>query len=231
MQHLRTLILLAGICASTMAGFALSAGAGAMAVVASAAAAQAEIAGRMGALLGQERAALDRVRPDHIGRILAPPAPPVDPGKLYSASWIASQPLPAPEEELSCLARALYFEARGEGIKGQFAVAEVILNRAAVPDFPDSICGVVYQGVGNGRGCQFSFACDGRPETIGERGAYATAKRIAGLMLQGAPHLLTDGATHFHTRAVRPAWARSFPRTAAIGAHLFYRQPLRLSAN
>ena len=75
------------------------------------------------------------------------------------------------------------------------------------------------------QGGQFSYTFDGRPDTIRERAAFQLSGKIAALMLAGAPRKLTQGATHFHTRSVRPGWAHRFPRTAVIGAHLFYRQP------
>lgn len=141
----------------------------------------------------------------------------------YSADWLQSQAAPAGDAQWECLKTALYFEARGETLKGQFAVAEVILNRVDSPAYPKTVCGVVGQG---GKGsCQFSYNCDGARDVMRDAGAADTAGRIARVMLDGAPRTLTAGATHFHTRAVRPNWASRFPQTAAIGAHLFYRQP------
>jgi hypothetical protein len=139
----------------------------------------------------------------------------------YSRDWIAARPVAAGDADWSCLAKAIYFEARGESIRGQFAVAEVILNRVDSPLYPRTVCRVVHQG--GGGGCQFSFTCDGRKDRIRDREAFAIAGKIARVMLDGAPRALTDGATHFHTRNVRPGWAHRMPRTAAIGAHLFYR--------
>lgn len=141
----------------------------------------------------------------------------------YDDAYLASQPSPSGDVEWQCLRTALYFEARGESLKGQFAVAEVILNRVDNPSYPHSVCGVVNQG--GRKGCQFSFNCDGIKDVMREQGAADRAGRIARLMLDGAPRTLTDGATHFHTNAVRPRWAHRFPRTASIGAHMFYRQP------
>ena len=141
----------------------------------------------------------------------------------YSDAWLAAMPVPVGDAQWSCLKTALYFEARGETLKGQFAVAEVILNRVDSPSYPSTVCGVVQQG--GGGGCQFSYNCDGARDVMGERAAADRAGRIARVMLDGALRGLTLGATHFHTRAVRPSWARRFPQTAAIGAHLFYRQP------
>lgn len=141
----------------------------------------------------------------------------------YSDDFLAAQPAPSGDSEWQCLQTALYFESRGETLKGQFAVAEVILNRVDSPRYPKTVCGVVNQG--GSKSCQFSYACDGVKDVMREKEAADRAGRIARLMLDGAPRGLTEGATHFHTRAVRPNWAHRFPRTAAIGEHLFYRQP------
>ena len=140
----------------------------------------------------------------------------------YTSEFLAAQPAPQGDEQWQCLTKALYFESRGESLKGQFAVAEVILNRVNSPKYPSTVCGVVEQG-GRG-GCQFSYVCDGARDVMREKGAADIAGRIARLMLDGAPRSLTYGATHFHTRGVKPSWSRRFERTAQIGAHLFYRQ-------
>lgn len=141
----------------------------------------------------------------------------------YTYQWLISQNAPQGGDEWDCLRQALYFEARGETLKGQYAVAEVILNRVDSPAYPSTICGVVQQG-GNGA-CQFSYICDGASDAMNEAGAVDRASRIARAMLDGAPRALTNGATHFHTLAVAPGWSRQFVQTASIGAHLFYRQP------
>jgi spore germination cell wall hydrolase CwlJ-like protein len=136
--------------------------------------------------------------------------------------WLMSRPKPTGDAEWECLTEALYFEARGESLEGQIAVAEVILNRADSPLYPRTVCGVVKQR--GGGGCPFSYVCRGKTK-MREKGAADLAGRIARAMLDGAPRVLTDGATHFHTRAVKPSWSKRFAKTAAIGAHLFYRQP------
>ncbi|MCJ8140247.1 cell wall hydrolase [Falsirhodobacter halotolerans] len=142
----------------------------------------------------------------------------------YDDSWIAAQePEVAADPQLECMAEALYFEARGEPIRGQFAVAEVIINRVESPRYPDTVCDVTTQGAERS-GCQFSFACDGKPEAMREREAADRAKRIAAIMLDNGPRILTMGATHFHTNAVEPSWARDLPHTVTIGDHLFYRE-------
>jgi len=144
---------------------------------------------------------------------------------VYARSWVDGLPEATGGPQWACLTEALYFEARGESVRGQFAVAEVILNRVDSPRFPATVCGVVNQGTGKRFQCQFTYTCDGRAERIREPKAHARAGKIARLMLDGAQRTLTEGATHYHTRAVNPRWARQFPRTASIGLHHFYRMP------
>ena len=170
---------------------------------------------RLHALFSTEQDALDAVAPGHVERIL----------KVEDAAPALS------DTALTCLARALYHEARGEGEAGMRAVAEVVLNRAEDAAFPDAVCAVVEQGSGNGRGCQFSFVCDGSERRGLERRAWSRAKALAREMGNGAPRELTDGATHFHARAVNPPWARVYEMTAEIGAHRFYRRPLEMASN
>jgi spore germination cell wall hydrolase CwlJ-like protein len=126
-------------------------------------------------------------------------------------------------EALQCLSEALYFEARGESVKGQFAVAEVILNRVESARFPDSVCGVIRQGTGKKYGCQFTYNCDGKPETITEQKAFDRVSKVAMMSIARTARPLTDGATHYHTTAVRPNWSRKYKKTAKIGVHIFYR--------
>lgn len=133
-----------------------------------------------------------------------------------------------PSEEWRCLAEALYFEARGEDVDGQLAVAEVILNRVDSVRYPDSICGVVKQGA-NASGCQFSYMCDGLKEHIANRGVFERIGKVAWLMLAGKPRTLTDEALYFHATSVKPHWSRVFVRTAKIGRHVFYRPKVRLT--
>ena len=124
--------------------------------------------------------------------------------------------------ELHCLAEAIYFEARGEKKAGQQAVAEVIINRVKSDKFPDKICDVVTQG-GNYRGkCQFSFNCDGLPEAISEKDAYAEVRMVAFQVLQGEIKPVVGEATYFHATWANPRWASVFEKTAEIGSHVFY---------
>lgn len=141
----------------------------------------------------------------------------------FTKAWLDEQPVATGDENFACLAEALYFEARGETVKGQFAVAEVIMNRVQSEQFPNSICGVVNQGTGRRYQCQFTYTCDGHAEVIREKSAYERVAKVARLVIDGAAANLTDGATYYHTTAVRPRWSRSFTKTTRIGVHLFYR--------
>ncbi|MDN5787299.1 cell wall hydrolase [Pseudorhodobacter sp.] len=176
---------------------------------------------KLGSLIGAEQRALNAI-PDAMLTANRPKEASTQ--VRYDGNWVASQPAATGGDQFTCLAKALYFEARGETVKGQFAVAEVILNRVDSRRYPNSVCGVVNQGSGRRNACQFSYTCDGRADRINEKGAYARVAKIARVMLDGAPRDLTRGATHFHTTNIRPSWARRFANTAKIGRHLFYRQ-------
>ncbi len=150
----------------------------------------------------------------------------------YTRDWVEGQNFTGGDDQWRCLAEAIYFEARGESVKGQFAVAEVILNRVDSATFPDTICDVVHQGTGRKYQCQFTYTCDGYKEVINEPKTFKRVGKVAQVMVQnGAPRDLTDGATHYHTKAVNPRWARQFPRTTTIGVHHFYRMPTRVTSN
>ena len=124
-----------------------------------------------------------------------------------------------------CLSEALYFEARGEDLWGQIAVAEVILNRADSRRFPDSVCAVVRDGTGRRHRCQFSYYCDGKMEVIGNPSAYERIEKIAAMMIEGRARVLTGGAVFYHTDAVTPSWMSAMVQTTVIGDHIFYRYP------
>ncbi len=125
-----------------------------------------------------------------------------------------------------CLAQAVYYEARSESEDGQRAVAQVVLNRVRHPAFPNSVCGVVYQGPQRaGGGCQFTFTCDGSLAVAPSGLAWAEARRIAAEALAGYVYAPVGEATHYHTQQVVPAWAFRLAKVAVIGAHSFYRLP------
>jgi hypothetical protein len=186
---------------------------------------------RLAGLLGHQKDAF-RAGPGHRGppaeRLVRRDGPGALPGLSqvrYDRAWVDARPRASGGEAWRCLAEALYFEARGETVRGQFAVAEVILNRVDSARYPDTVCGVVHQGTGARYQCQFTYTCDGAAETIHEPRAWARVGKVARLMLDGAPRVLTGGATHYHTKHVFPRWATRFPRTTTIGVHHFYRSP------
>ncbi|WP_299029159.1 cell wall hydrolase [uncultured Sulfitobacter sp.] len=151
--------------------------------------------------------------------------------EVFTRAWLAAQPKASGGSEFRCLSEALYFEARGETIKGQFAVAEVIRNRVKSGRFPNSYCAVINQGTGRKYQCQFTYTCDGRPEVVAEPAAYARVAKVARATLDGKSPDITHGATFYHTTAVRPSWSRKFTNTAKFGVHLFYRRGVRTASN
>ncbi|WP_158555059.1 cell wall hydrolase [Fulvimarina endophytica] len=128
------------------------------------------------------------------------------------------------EKEQTCLANGIYFEARGESIEGQEAVAQVMLNRVRNPAFPDTICGVVYQNQNWRNRCQFSFACDGIKDRISDKGAFKRAQKVAEDVTYGRSWLTAVGSsTHYHANYVHPRWAGAMEKVDTIGKHIFYR--------
>jgi spore germination cell wall hydrolase CwlJ-like protein len=126
--------------------------------------------------------------------------------------------------EKRCLAIAIYFEARGEPQRGQVAVGQVILNRVRSPLFPETICGVVYQGQMS-PGCQFSFTCDGRTDNPRNDAQWRQAQDIASRITKGELWLPEVGySTYYHADYVRPNWASSMSRIDTIGRHIFYKK-------
>ncbi|NOJ45487.1 cell wall hydrolase [Bradyrhizobium archetypum] len=123
-----------------------------------------------------------------------------------------------------CLAEAVYFEARGEAVRGQIAVAQVVLNRAFSGKYPETVCGVVYQNKHRHLACQFTFACDNNKDVIREPDMWERAKKIAKAMLEGQLWLPeVDKSTHYHAYWVRPSWVHEMKKTYRTGVHTFYR--------
>ena len=133
--------------------------------------------------------------------------------------------------ELACMATAIYFEARGEPMVGQVAVAQVIMSRVYDERYPDTVCDVVKQGyyyswnktIPIRDKCQFSFWCDGKPEKIKDEDAYFWATEVAQAVMVGTLYDTTQGATHYHAYYVQPSWSKKFTRTVRINDHIFYR--------
>lgn len=125
---------------------------------------------------------------------------------------------------LTCLGQAVYYEANSEPLRGQRAVAQVVLNRVRHPAFPKSVCGVVYQGAGTGA-CQFSFVCNGAMNRVPAPDAWREAEAVAAAALSGYVEPSVGEATHYHADYVTPEWAPLLAKVSAIGQHIFYRWP------
>ena len=122
-------------------------------------------------------------------------------------------------QEQDCLASAVYFEARGESLEGQLAVAEVVMNRAASGRYPSTLCGVVEQP------WQFSFVnATGRiPNANRDSAAWRRAVAIARIAQDGVSERLTEDCLWYHADYVSPSWGRRLNRVTKIGLHIFYR--------
>lgn len=123
-----------------------------------------------------------------------------------------------------CLANAVYFEARGEAVRGQIAVAQVVMNRVFSPFYPNNVCDVVYQNAHRHLACQFTFACDGIPDVVTEPEAWARAQHIARDVLDGKlwmPEVAKS--THYHAYWVHPSWVNEMKKMSKLGVHTFYR--------
>jgi len=187
---------------------------------------------RLGSLFGAETNMLTSFSARDLSRLTRAPNVVEEPASDdLTKQKLAAMPVAKGGDQWSCLTEALYFEARGETLKGIVGVSEVILNRVDDSRYPSSVCGVVNQGTGERYRCQFTYTCDGRPEIISETKAYQKVGKIARFMIDGASRELTEGATHYHTKSVNPRWARVFPRTTTIGFHHFYREPSRVARN
>lgn len=149
----------------------------------------------------------------------SPAADAADPGTTIYAARFAR----ASASERACLARAVYYEARGEGFDGQVAVAQVILNRTRSVKWPGTICGVVNQGIERGEKCQFSFACMAHSEPVGQ--LWEQAQSVAEQAVTGHAWLREAlEATHYHATNVAPVWRIALVATGTIGSHVFYRE-------
>lgn len=189
----------------------------------------------LASLFEREKAGLDAVPGRRLKSLLTPAKKPRARSRpetvSFTRAWIDAQPRAKGDAEWRCLAEALYFEARGETVKGQFAVAEVILNRVKSSRFPQTLCGVIKQGTGRRYQCQFTYTCDGHKDIIAEHQAFDRVAKVARAAIDGAAVGLTGGATHYHTTAVRPKWSRIYKQTARIGVHVFYRHNYRTASN
>ena len=121
-----------------------------------------------------------------------------------------------------CLALNVYHEARSDDMIGQYAVAQVVINRVQSSKFPNDVCSVVKQSRNDGT-CQFSWYCDGKSDKPREPYAWAYAQMVAADVILGETVDITEGATHYHANYVRPYWADKLEYTVTYGSHLFYK--------
>ncbi|ARS52317.1 cell wall hydrolase [Kushneria konosiri] len=170
--------------------------------------------------MAQQKARVLEQRASNEGGV-QPPPPDVrlTPGGTKAIDPNGQAPL---DDAVTCLARSIYWEAKGTNAREMEAVANVIMNRLGSSGFPTTLCGVVQEGSETGS-CQFSWWCDGRPDEAKEPEEYAAAREIARRALNGSLLDRTHGALFFHHRGITPAWASSFVLTAKTGEFLFYR--------
>ncbi len=149
---------------------------------------------------------------------------PMAANSLERVSALTGIPQAGPQYEtaLKCMTQAVYYEAASEPLKGKRAVAQVVLNRMRHSAYPNSVCGVVYEG-SNRRVCQFSFTCDGsllrRPMTP----QWQKSREVAQAALAGRTETSVGTATHYHADYVLPRWAFKLGKLEKIGLHIFYR--------
>ena len=162
-------------------------------------------------------------------------------GTFLSVSPAQADTVPTKEQfmidESFCLAKNVYFEARNQPLAGQLAVVSVTINRVNDKRFPNTICGVVYEGphrpswkdntimIPVRHRCQFSWYCDGKPDDINQLGIYMDIMQFSKILLTSRVMMfdITDGATFYHADYVMPSWAKSKIKTIEIGDHIFYR--------
>ena len=195
---------------------------------------------------GTEGRAVARVTPSLAAAVRGAPAPepltfrtdvaPQDALAINAAVPVAEGPNPAAKafvlaakngidanRAIDCMTSAIYYEAATESDDGKRAVAQVVLNRVRHPAYPNSICGVVFQGSERATGCQFSFTCDGSLARRPMAAYWNRARAIAQEMLAGKVFAPVGWATHYHTNYVVPYWSSSLVKAAVIGTHIFYR--------
>ena len=122
-----------------------------------------------------------------------------------------------------CLTSAIYYEAASETDDGMRGVAQTVLNRVRHPSFPNTVCGVVFQGSQRAGVCQFTFSCDGAMARAPSKPNWLRASRVASAALGGTVFPKVGLATHYHTQAIWPRWGKSLVMTNIVGAHIFHR--------
>lgn len=153
------------------------------------------------------------------GDRLVPKSEAITPSEVQAVDPVGKSPL---DDAITCMARSIYWEAKGKNTADMEAVANVVMNRLGHEGFPDTVCAVVKQG-SETKSCQFSWWCDGRPDTVQEETQYALAKEIARKALNKQLPDRTGGAMYFHDRTVKPDWAREYTKTFETQMFRFYK--------
>lgn len=170
--------------------------------------------------------------PASVGYSDAAALPPTDPALLRDEAFVGPPAKPyifrgvtALDRERAhyCLTAAIYYEAASETDDGMRGVAQTVINRVRHPSFPNTVCGVVFQGSQRAGVCQFTFSCDGAMARAPERRNWLRASRIASSALGGYVFPKVGLATHYHTQAIWPRWGKSLVMTNIVGAHIFHR--------
>lgn len=157
------------------------------------------------------------VSPDVLASVSSPDAP------QFAQPFVAvADDATSLGRALDCMTQAIYYEAANEPEDGRRAVAQVVLNRVRHSAFPNSVCGVVYQGSHRTTGCQFTFTCDGSLARAPAPRQWVQARRIAAEALAGEVYRPIGDATFYHANYVSPNW-RGLDRIDQIGLHIFYR--------
>ena len=162
---------------------------------------------------------LEQKAADNINARPAPKGEAITQSEVQAVDPEGAAPL---DDAITCLARSIYWEAKGKDSADMEAVANVVMNRLGHKGFPDTVCAVVKQG-SEAKNCQFSWWCDGRADSVQEEVPYALAKEIARKALNKQLPDRTKGALYFHDRTVRPNWAREYIKTTDIGLFRFYK--------
>ncbi|WP_447932000.1 cell wall hydrolase [Sphingopyxis fribergensis] len=170
--------------------------------------------------------------PDSVGYGDAAALPPADPALMRDEAFVGPpaksyvfRGVTALDRERAhyCLTAAIYYEAASETDDGMRGVAQTVINRVRHPSFPNTVCGVVFQGSQRAGVCQFTFSCDGAMARAPERRNWLRASRIASAALGGYVFPKVGLATHYHTQAIWPRWGKSLVMTNIVGAHIFHR--------
>jgi spore germination cell wall hydrolase CwlJ-like protein len=131
-----------------------------------------------------------------------------------------------PANDLQCMAENIYYEANSQSYAGKIAVGQVVLNRVNSPNYPRTVCGVIYEGSQNTQTtqCQFSWSCAPHEPINKNSEGWRESLKAASELLSNKDHMIdiTEGATNYHADYVSPPWAKKLKFVVKIDQHLFY---------